>query len=164
MIHGMKTKQNFTWIRVFLPSFLIKEVRVEEDKMGDAIALLPTDKIPSTSTEKEAIILLYGEEEVTCSQEMVNPSPPPPRPSLTPPSKTTSTKNKPSSSFKSEMTSLLLLIMMFGIWTCPPFSEYMKTLFPFFGKFWVAFWVFQILFFSAYAFFVLNIETVRVKS
>ena len=40
--------------------------------MGDAIALLPTDKIPSTATEKEAIILLYGEDDVACSKENVN--------------------------------------------------------------------------------------------
>jgi hypothetical protein len=149
------------------PSFLIKEVPCEEDKMGDAIALLPTDKIPSTATEKEAIILLYGEEDVACSKEenlninnLVHAS------SSSVPVKTSTVKpsSSSSSSFKSEMTSLLLIIVMFGIWTCPPFSEYMKTLLPFFGKFWVAFWIFQILFFSAYAFFVLNIETVRVKS
>ena len=135
--------------------------------MGDAIALLPTDKIPSTATEKEAIILLYGEEDVACPKENVNINNSVHASSSSIPNKTSTVKSTSSSSpssFKSEITSLLLIIVMFGIWTCPPFSEYMKTLFPFFGKFWVAFWIFQILFFSAYAFFVLNIETVRVKS
>jgi hypothetical protein len=159
--------------------------------MGDAIAVLPTDKIPSTSTEKEAIILLYGDTQLhESAPEVVVPSPLrnlspssmkemdcSSSPNLEyipniPPTSVKSNHNNPNhnpnhnqnnNSYRGEMTTIFLLVIMFAIWTLPPFSIYVQECIPIFKKLWVLYWFLQILFFGIYAFFVMNIDLVKTK-
>ena len=144
--------------------------------MGDSIAVLPTDKIPSTVAEKEALILLYGEDSLPLSKPQV-PLPPslslpslpssPSSPSLPsppfPPSPQQVNYSSNGFQYHTEMSSLLMLIVMFAIWTFPPFTSYLQTCFPSFKTLWVLFWLLQIAFFAVYSFFVLNRHLVSVK-
>ena len=157
--------------------------------MGDSIAVLPTDKIPSTSTEKEAIILLYGDTQLNeTAPEVVVPSPlrilsPPSMkepecssisniPNMdyipnTPPisvkSNHTTNNQNSNSSYRREMSTIFLLVVMFAIWTFTPFTTYVQECIPIFKKLWVLYWFLQILFFGIYAFFVMNIDLVKTN-
>jgi hypothetical protein len=130
--------------------------------MGDSIAVLPTDKIPSTVAEKEALILLYGEDSLPLSKPQIPlPSPPPPPPPSLPspplsPSSHGTTPSNGYHQYQTEMSSLLMLVVMFAIWTFPPFTSYLQTCFPSFKTLWVLFWLLQIAFFAVFSFFVLN--------
>ena len=157
--------------------------------MGDAIAVLPTDKIPSTSTEKEAIILLYGDTplhesapEVVVPNPLRNLSPPSMKemdcssnPNIADMANIADIANKANippiyeksnhkpNNYRGEMTTIFLLVVMFAIWTLPPFSSYVQECIPVFKKLWVLYWFLQILFFGIYAFFVMNIDLVKTK-
>jgi len=154
--------------------------------MGDAIAVLPTDKIPSTSTEKEAIILLYGDTPLTVTSSDVDKSqgetginPNSFSPILS--NCTSNQKNNEYSTtrestrsnsvnsnpekinYRGEITTILFLVVMFAIWTLPPFTSYIQECIPIFKKLWVLYWFLQILFFGVYAFFIMNIDHVKTK-
>ena len=68
-----------------------------------------------------------------------------------------------SKSAASLVFGILLLVVMFAIWTLPPFSIYVQECIPIFKKLWVLYWFLQILFFGIYAFFVMNIDLVKTK-
>jgi len=157
--------------------------------MGDSITVLPTDKIPSTSTEKEAIILLYGDTQLPeTAPEVVVPSPlrilsPPSsssmkesdcsipnipnipnnsnNPQISVPSNYNATQ--PNNSYRREMSTIFLLVVMFAIWTFTPFTTYVQECIPIFKKLWVLYWFLQILFFGVYAFFIMNLDLVKTK-
>jgi hypothetical protein len=154
--------------------------------MGDAIAVLPTDKIPSTSTEKEAIILLYGDTPLTVTSSDVDKSQG--QTGINPNSFSTSVSNcisnqknneystarestRPNGvnsnpekiNYRGEITTILFLVVMFAIWTLPPFTSYVQECIPVFKKLWVLYWFLQILFFGVYAFFIMNIDHVKTK-
>jgi hypothetical protein len=157
--------------------------------MGDAIAVLPTDKIPSTSTENEAIVLLYGDTplhetapEVVVPNPLRNLSPASIKemecssnPTISNISNVANIQSIPNippiseksnhhpNNYRGEMTTILLLVIMFAIWTLPPFTSYVQECIPVFKKLWVLYWFLQILFFGIYAFFVMNIDLVKTK-
>jgi len=120
--------------------------------MGDLIVELATDKIEPSASERDAFVLLYGNEETTEDED--------------------TTKRKYQHPMEEDMPSpatlwnivqpLLYILGMFAILTFPPFHQYITTtLCPALGKMPLVTWAITILALAIWTFFVLNLDCIK---